>query len=200
MSTVTYTALTNLRVPTKYHSQISDPDTCARIEERKQILTNDPTSCPPIRVFPLTYRIVKNWEWYEAAWELGWEEIPVLVVGDSPRRLSPRRRGHPINPLIPYLLQRRQQTTCAYCGKNLFTTCPASMPYDAWAKRHRPTLDHRIPKSRGGSSQLTNLAVACRACNQAKADKLDWHPPISLIFETLEVNKRWPIKSSLPVT
>lgn len=199
MPTVTQTALKNLRVPFRYQGQIGDPDVQGRIDARKQLLTDNPHSCPPIRVFPLTYRICKNWEWYEAAKELGWEEIPILVTGNSPRRPVLRRGGDSINPLIPYLLHQRHQTTCEYCGKHLFLTCPPSMPLDAWTNRHRPTLDHRIPKARGGSSQLTNLAVVCRACNQAKADKLDWHPSVLLLFDALEVNKRW-VLPPVPVT
>ena len=34
------------------------------------------------------------------------------------------------------------------------------------------TLDHRIPKSRGGSDADGNLQTMCRSCNQAKADSM----------------------------
>jgi 5-methylcytosine-specific restriction endonuclease McrA len=34
------------------------------------------------------------------------------------------------------------------------------------------TLDHRIPKSRGGSNEDSNLQTMCAACNQAKADSM----------------------------
>jgi 5-methylcytosine-specific restriction endonuclease McrA len=33
------------------------------------------------------------------------------------------------------------------------------------------TLDHVIPKSRGGSSKWENLVAACRKCNAKKADR-----------------------------
>lgn len=44
------------------------------------------------------------------------------------------------------------------------------------------TLDHVIPRCKGGPSQQWNLAVVCDACNHAKGSKLDisvWgqHPP-----------------------
>lgn len=39
---------------------------------------------------------------------------------------------------------------CAYCGR----------PFE--------TLDHIIPVSRGGGTTLTNVAPACRACNESK--------------------------------
>jgi 5-methylcytosine-specific restriction endonuclease McrA len=34
------------------------------------------------------------------------------------------------------------------------------------------TLDHVIPRSKGGSGAVNNLVTACRTCNQKKGDKL----------------------------
>lgn len=47
----------------------------------------------------------------------------------------------------------RDQWLCGYCGK------PAN------------TVDHRVPKSRGGSDDESNLIAACRSCNSAKRDR-----------------------------
>lgn len=33
------------------------------------------------------------------------------------------------------------------------------------------TLDHWVPKSRGGSNRLRNLVLACATCNRRKGDK-----------------------------
>jgi hypothetical protein len=35
-------------------------------------------------------------------------------------------------------------------------------------KACRPNMDHRIPISRGGGAELTNLALCCHACNASK--------------------------------
>jgi 5-methylcytosine-specific restriction endonuclease McrA len=35
---------------------------------------------------------------------------------------------------------------------------------------HR-TVDHRVPKSRGGTDGLSNLVFACFTCNQRKRDR-----------------------------
>lgn len=45
---------------------------------------------------------------------------------------------------------------CAYCGKE-------SVPLE---------MDHVVPKSRGGTDRVSNLALACRECNQAKGNRL----------------------------
>ncbi len=44
---------------------------------------------------------------------------------------------------------------CAYCGK----------------KRERLTLDHIIPRSRGGATDFDNCVAACKSCNNLKGDK-----------------------------
>ena len=51
---------------------------------------------------------------------------------------------------------RRDGEVCAYCG-------------DTDGPHH---TDHVVPLSRGGESALTNLVVACYACNASKRDKL----------------------------
>lgn len=50
---------------------------------------------------------------------------------------------------------------CGYCGY-LFDL----------AKGDRPTLDHIVPKSLGGSNYITNLTPSCRLCNMKKGTTL----------------------------
>ncbi|HAY43945.1 MAG TPA: HNH endonuclease [Micrococcaceae bacterium] len=49
---------------------------------------------------------------------------------------------------------RRDHFRCAYCGKNA------------------NTIDHVIPRSRGGQNTWENLVAACLSCNSRKADKM----------------------------
>lgn len=51
----------------------------------------------------------------------------------------------------------RDQNQCQYCG-TIF-------------KADKLTLDHVIPKSRGGGNTWTNLVTACKKCNQRKGSK-----------------------------
>jgi 5-methylcytosine-specific restriction endonuclease McrA len=49
----------------------------------------------------------------------------------------------------------RDGSVCAYCH----------------GETTSPHIDHVIPLSRGGSSELTNLVVACPRCNISKGDR-----------------------------
>ncbi len=60
-------------------------------------------------------------------------------------------------PLTRRLIYARDQYTCQYCGGRF---PPAQL-----------TLDHVIPKSRGGTKTWENLVTACRRCNQRKGDR-----------------------------
>jgi 5-methylcytosine-specific restriction endonuclease McrA len=57
-------------------------------------------------------------------------------------------------PLTRAALMRRDNFRCAYCG-------------------HRAeTIDHVIPRSRGGKHAWENCVASCMLCNHRKADKL----------------------------
>lgn len=49
---------------------------------------------------------------------------------------------------------KRDRQKCQYCGKGKDLT-----------------IDHVLPKSRGGKSTWTNLVAACKKCNSLKGDK-----------------------------
>ncbi|HET9517230.1 MAG TPA: HNH endonuclease, partial [Actinoplanes sp.] len=47
----------------------------------------------------------------------------------------------------------RDRRTCAYCGG------------------HATTIDHVLPRSRGGANSWTNTVAACERCNGRKGDR-----------------------------
>lgn len=65
-------------------------------------------------------------------------------------------------------LAHRDGWKCAYCGVE---TCFTGKDGP------KATVDHVVPKSKGGLDHLSNCVVACEECNGAKADQEDWSPP-----------------------
>lgn len=55
--------------------------------------------------------------------------------------------------------------TCFYCKKH--TSC-----HHEDGHPNKTTIDHILPKSKGGNNRLNNLVVACFVCNSKKADKI----------------------------
>lgn len=60
-------------------------------------------------------------------------------------------------PLSRRTVMARDQYTCQYCG-----VTPG---------RTELTLDHVLPRSRGGRTEWENVVVACRTCNQKKGNR-----------------------------
>lgn len=67
-------------------------------------------------------------------------------------------------PLTRRALLARDGHQCTYCN------------------RHADTIDHVIPRSRGGKHEWENVVAACRRCNGRKSDKLlselGWKPRV----------------------
>ena len=80
-------------------------------------------------------------------------------------------------------IYKRDGYECVYCGS------------------HRDlTLDHVIPKSRGGANTWTNLVTSCQKCNLKKADRTPEearmklrHTPFAptLVNENVSLSKVW---------
>lgn len=64
------------------------------------------------------------------------------------------------------MLYERDNYTCWICNKACDTTVDPRTHGDS------PTLDHVIPRSKGGSHEHENLRTACRSCNSKRGDSL----------------------------
>jgi 5-methylcytosine-specific restriction endonuclease McrA len=90
--------------------------------------------------------------------------VPVPVVVRLTRYV---RVPYPAQvPLSRRAVFTRDGSTCVYCGSSA------------------TSIDHVVPRSRGGTHTWDNVVAACRRCNHAKADRslaeLGWklpHPP-----------------------
>ena len=74
------------------------------------------------------------------------------------RLLEYRRIPHQTRALSRKNILLRDRNTCQYCGVIL----PSA----------ELTLDHVVPRSRGGSSTWENLVACCHSCNRRKGNRL----------------------------
>ena len=63
----------------------------------------------------------------------------------------------PVPTDVRYQVLKKAGGTCECCG--------------ATAKETRLEVDHVIPRSQGGSSDISNLQVLCATCNQGKSNR-----------------------------
>lgn len=80
----------------------------------------------------------------------------------------PHRRVPPTRAAI----MLRDMYTCQYCGDK-----PGQLAL---------TVDHVVPRSRGGEHSWTNLATACKRCNQRKGNHLPDEAAMHLIRRPFE--------------
>lgn len=70
---------------------------------------------------------------------------------------------------------------CAYCSLEL--------------KDNTATLDHIVPKYRGGHNDKSNLCCSCAKCNRSKGSSLleEWYTPYHVYYceERLDRLKNW---------
>lgn len=87
----------------------------------------------------------------------------------------------------PWVIERDQRL-CRYCG------CRTEGQYGPRAL----TIDHIVPRSRGGTHDEANLVVACRQCNHLKKDRLLEEVnmallPIGTLRDRKHAKPEWPV-------
>ncbi|MFZ0546636.1 MAG: HNH endonuclease [Candidatus Promineifilaceae bacterium] len=73
---------------------------------------------------------------------------------------------------------RRDSYRCIYCGKQC-----GERQYGRVLQKDDFTLDHIIPRSRGGKNSWGNTACACFRCNQRKADRTPHEAAMPMLWE-----------------
>ena len=72
----------------------------------------------------------------------------------------------------------RDQYTCIYCG-----ITAGEILNNKILTRNDLTIDHILPKSRGGKDTWTNTACSCPRCNHRKGDRLPNEAGMKLLWE-----------------
>jgi 5-methylcytosine-specific restriction endonuclease McrA len=129
---------------------------------------------------------------WRRAVNLQWQDRAVVVSEDAQRILrSPsfemglprviKLRNHISRKLrlkVPMTRRNiavRDNSSCQYCGELLETP--------------EYTVDHVLPRSRGGKSVWTNLALACVRCNKRKSNCLPHEAGLTLRQKPVEPNQ-----------
>lgn len=96
-----------------------------------------------------TPETLKNHEWIKTS--SGQVAAPEIILLKEYGELPPRRIG-----FTRPNLARRDSHECQYCGRKLLLS--------------EVTIDHVIPRSKGGPNHWENVVAACASCNSRKAD------------------------------
>lgn len=96
--------------------------------------------------------------------------IPEVIVLTRYNRLPKRKVAFTRRNLF-----RRDNFTCQYCGNQ--------------QRGDQLTIDHVLPRSRGGQSTWSNCVLACSDCNSRKADRTPNEAGMPLLAEP--VRPRW---------
>lgn len=70
----------------------------------------------------------------------------------------------PSKTMLRELLAEAHGAICFYCGHQLILNF--TINFGQWCA----TIDHKIPRSCGGTNHFHNLCLSCKACNSAKGD------------------------------
>ena len=73
---------------------------------------------------------------------------------------------------LPFGVLRRDQHICAYCGGRA------------------DTVDHILPRCRGGGDTWFNLVAACQSCNGLKGDRTPQEAGMTMIRKAFEPKER----------
>lgn len=86
----------------------------------------------------------------------------------------PRRRAHWSRKGVLV----RDSYTCVYCGSK-----PGTIQRGKVLTKTDLTVDHILPRSRGGKDHWTNTACACYVCNHRKGNRLPNEAGMKLLWE-----------------
>lgn len=103
--------------------------------------------------------------WSGQGWLLRSPSLVIEVPDHIRLTISKVERQWKLPPVGRREVLKRDGHTCQYCGS-----------------RKRLTLDHVIPKSKGGSHTWDNVVTACEPCNLKKGDR--FLPETGLVLKT----------------
>ena len=85
------------------------------------------------------------------------------MCNSAKHNTRPGRSSKWITPVRRMAIYLRDGFTCAYCGTDLTGSAPSGV-----------TLDHLVPRCKGGTHDSANLVTACARCNFSRQDTV-WY-------------------------
>lgn len=76
---------------------------------------------------------------------------------------------------------RRDGFKCAYCGRSDLQL----------------TIDHIVPRARGGNDSWENLVCACTSCNNRKGDRTPWEARMDMLYKPFKPSHIMFIKNAV---
>lgn len=107
--------------------------------------------------------VISTWD-EKIYWSSGSMKLPAIIKLKYYVKYVPRRSA--FNRLAVF---RRDMYSCSYCGKALH--------------QELLTIDHIIPKSRGGSTTWLNTVSCCGPCNLLKSNKTPEEAKMKLLIK-----------------
>ena len=142
-----------------------------------------------VEVYNADYRVLSRIPWQEAVLLILRGAVYVIdvhspavhirspsLVVELPASVALREYVHipykADNRVTRYGVLRRDRHTCAYCGLRA------------------DTVDHVLPRCRGGGDNWFNLVAACQSCNGLKGDRTPQEAGMTMIREPFEPKER----------
>ncbi len=111
-----------------------------------------------------------SWQRALSLWCAG--RVEVVEAYDS-RVVRTSRRAYPMPAVVRFAkAARRRITRVRFSKRNVYARDGGRCQYcRARLAIEQATYDHVVPRCRGGATTWDNIVIACRPCNQRKANK-----------------------------
>lgn len=110
-----------------------------------------------------TFELLEGFTYYTLARELGLKEVECIFIGKNELFLSGNTMAD--EDKIKTKIYKKASYTCYICGDKVHRDTGRD-------NINLATIDHFLPKARGGYSNEDNLKCCCRFCNALKANTL----------------------------
>lgn len=131
-----------------------------KMEKRRKEYAKDKTLKIVVRA--RTYELLEGYTYYTLAQELGLRYVECSVASTNEKFLSAANIQEGIQ--IKNELFKKNNYRCYICNDKVITDCEED-------NIDLGTVDHFLPRAKGGRSNMKNLRCCCRFCNNIKADK-----------------------------